>query len=757
MAGSRSSSPGSRSAHGSTRRSQSPPPPTADELRHDELLKQVERTDADLHELHDHGPAGFAGLEKPWPHDPLPAEALLQETTADVAAAGERRGPKATRRQTEALLEALRSENARLRAGIAKNTAASASPQRPPQEAQPSTVGSVVRLAVELAAAYGRGCIGRRALGAALVDEDQGAERRVTVACTVGKQNGLQAHVRGGGRPELTGRLVGTRYDWAASQGALHAASLPGELAGLLKRAGLPLPTPAPEEEEEEPEHSPPGSSPGSPAPASTEWLYVASCSLQVLNMVSSTAVKHAVSMLEAAALDPTSKDAVVGLVALHAEGPALDDDLIHIRALFCANEAAAATLRGRRAAEIQRRRREEEIASRRLNRSESRRFEESSEEELEPFPLDQVLEGLIAPVEPEPEPEKDPHFVTTGVGPPWPCMPGCSCATRNVDGPAGLPNDEDVGKVILGSLNWSLAEDLSGYLQGGGPLLERITGKVRASLVTAHAWWVHPDPAAVVSAAASAAAAATTAAGWATDSEKDDGDHLKRWMTAASAAMAALRVSSSGTANLHFTDLRTVRNKLAAVAAVHEALKLGGWEDTREGQWVAGNDSGQFAHDHPIWEVLSASGDEIAHMIRTQLLLWCGTVVAEPAALSRAMMNAYSAVAGDVYGLSGVELWVVKLEGQDGADSDILTASSLGSAVQIKADLKGCTVPAWLPLLSEESLPSVPEHQPKADWQKEADWGKEAEDKTDAQDKTDDLWSPDVPGERSGHALREY
>ena len=71
-------------------------------------------------------------------------------------------------------------------------------------------------------------------------------------------------------------------------------------------------------------------------------------------------------------------------------------------------------------------------------------------------------------------------------------------------------------------------------------------------------------------------------------------------------------------------------------------------------------------------------------------------------------MLNAYSAIAGDVYGLSGVELWVVKLEGQDGADTDILTASSLGSAVQIKADLKGCTVPAWLPLLSEESLPAV-------------------------------------------------
>jgi len=136
------------------------------------------------------------------------------------------------------------------------------------------------------------------------------------------------------------------------------------------------------------------------------------------------------------------------------------------------------------------------------------------------------------------------------------------------------LPAEDDVGKVMLGSLNWSLAEDLSSYLQGDGPLLERITGKVRASLTLAHAWWVHPDPAAAASAAASAAAAATTAASWgATDSEKDDDSYLKRWMSTVSAAAAALRVSTSGTTNMHFGSLRMVRNKLAAVAAVHDAL----------------------------------------------------------------------------------------------------------------------------------------------------------------------------------------
>ena len=103
----------------------------------------------------------------------------------------------------------------------------------------------------------------------------------------------------------------------------------------------------------------------------------------------------------------------------------------------------------------------------------------------------------MFRPGAPEPEPEKE-HFITPGVGPPWPCMPGCSCATRHAEpGQTGLPAEDDVGKVMLGSLNWSLAEDLSSYLQGDGPLLERITGKVRASLTLAHAWWVHPDPAA--------------------------------------------------------------------------------------------------------------------------------------------------------------------------------------------------------------------------------------------------------------------
>ena len=67
-----------------------------------------------------------------------------------------------------------------------------------------------------------------------------------------------------------------------------------------------------------------------------------------------------------------------------------------------------------------------------------------------------------------------------------------------------------------------------------------------------------------------------------------------------------------------------------------------------------------------------------------------------------------------------------------------------LGSAVQIQADLKGCTVPAWLPLTAaKEELPA-PATQ-KAGWEAQTDWSKDAS----MHDSTD-LWSADVPGQRA-------
>jgi hypothetical protein len=678
---------------------------------------------------------------------------------------------------------------------------------------------------VRSAVAYGKECIARRAVGAALQDAERGVDRRATFTATVGKQNNLEQQVRGAGRPELTGRVTGNRYDWpgqSSGQGdeSPRPASLPGELAALLARAGLPMPASA--TEEADPDERPPSPTGAAAGPTTTEWLYVVSCSVQVLSVAYTNDLKEAVARLERAALDPSSDDAVAGLVAIHSEGPAEDDDIVHVRALLCANEAAATELRKRRAAESRRqdeRQRRRAVAERRRRRRRflsGSRFEEEEEmavdeddedesddeqvqEELEPFPLDRVLGVYHEGAEPEPERESEgtTHYITSGVGPPWPCMPGCSCATRPEDaraeaggGTGKSSEEEDVSKVMLGSVGWSLAEDLSMLLQGQEPLLDRIQGKFRASLALAHAWWLHPGY--------QTDTPSSTDARTQGSENRGSSSHLGRWIYVSSAAAAALRVSTSGTFNMHFVNMRMVRDKLSAVAAAHEALQYWDhlhpaqyWQEQEQQQqppppkggpsgpptdgfWATGISS------HPIWDLLLLSGDELAHRIRSKLLEWCGGLMGKPESLSRSMSGVYSAVVRDVYACTSLELWVVKLEctppsaggagsasghdnptvagsaaessgqGAPGLDEptghyDILAASSVGSAVQIKADLKGCTVPAWLPLPTAKANLPIPEAQPKPEWEAEADWSED----TSEHDSTD-LWTADLPGHRA-------
>ena len=66
---------------------------------------------------------------------------------------------------------------------------------------------------------------------------------------------------------------------------------------------------------------------------------------------------------------------------------------------------------------------------------------------------------------------------------------------------------------------------------------------------------------------------------------------------------------------------------------------------------------------------------------------------------------------------VTGSELWAGRLEGCTAPGAD---GATLGSAVQLNAQLKGCTIPAWLPR-NKEPLP-VPEHQPPPKWA--PDWG---------------------------------
>ena len=320
-------------------------------------------TEAQLRRLHAGHPSELVGLTPADAGPGLSPHELL-ETVKD--ADGFLQMP---RERAEALLSALRSENARLRSQITAcaTASATASPDRAQspelhagnQMAVLAGVGSFLRSAWDLAVAYGKGCIGRQAVGHELEDAEGGVDRRATVTLTIGPQKTSGQDPPDDGHPELTGRLVANRYDWPAHANpkgadAIGVASLPVELAALLERAGLPPPVAAATVDGQC--DSAASAAPGGPA-ACTEWLYVVSFSVQVMNVTYSTEVKNAVEMLERAALDPTSAQAVAGLVAILCDGPAEDDDLIHVRALLCDNGAAAAELRAERTSEMRRRR----------------------------------------------------------------------------------------------------------------------------------------------------------------------------------------------------------------------------------------------------------------------------------------------------------------------------------------------------------------------------------------------------------------
>ncbi len=730
-------------------------------------------TEAQLRRLHAGHPSELVGLTPADAGPGLSAHELLEAATAVNGVA------QMPRRRAEALLDALRSENARLRSQITAcaTASATASPERAQspklhagkQLAVLSGVGSFLNAAWGLAVAYGKGCIGRQAAGQELEDAEGGVDRRATVALTIGPQKTLAQDLPGVSRPELTGRLVANRYDWptqttADDDGASGAASLPVELAALFERAGLPPPVSAAKADGQ----SDAGASDTPVGPAArSEWLYVVSFSVQLMSVTYSNEVKKAVEQLERAALDPTSDEAVAGLVAILCDGPAEDDDIIHVRALLCASDATAAELRAERTTELGRRREMQRLKE---------MFNASDEEELEPFPLDQTLEATQQAAVPNSDSEnrrpqstekQGNHFITSGSGPPWPCMPGCSCASRDTkrrvrkgaraDGGA----EEDVEKVMLGSVTWSLPEDLTMLLQGDGTLLDRIQGKFRASMSVAHAWWLHPD-------------------GDRTHDNQRDGKWFRQWTRFASTAATLLRISTTATTNMHFNSMRLIFNKLCAVAVAHDTLKkqdseaplnasesgpaLSSFAAT-DGSWA------RRAIDHRFWDLLGHSGDDLAHQIRSKLLEWSGGLLGHPESLSSAIFAVYSAVVRDVYALTNAELWVVKLDckanstpevssadhgisprlpngsgsNQHDRRHDILRTSTLGSAVQIQAELKGCHVPAWLPLMTAMQELPVPAAQPKTDWEAEADWSGDL-----SKDDDTDLWSADVPGERA-------
>ena len=759
-------------------------------------------TEAQLRRLFDGHPSEFVGLT---PADVGPVSSPQRLIVAAADASGIARMP---RERAEALLAALRSENARLRAQITACATASATGSlewtqasevrvgsqislsrwprfRQLDSAKPvvlaqelallSGVGSYLRSAWRLAVAYATGCVEQQAVGQQLEEAEHGVDRRATVAVTIGGENAREQQAHTAGRPELTGRLVANRYDWPAqntvqSNSARGLASLPVELATLFERAGLPLPVSATQAGERSGVDAP--AVPGAPATCS-EWLYVISFSVELLSVTYSTEVKTAIAKLERAALDQTSADAVPGLVAILCDGPAADSEIIHVRALLCANDAAAVELRAERTAEMARR---QEMQS--LNTT------GDEVEDLELFPLDRAnskgeegAELRSAPevhCPPSAEMQGD-HFITSGAGPPWPCMPGCSCATRSTEGRTRAGQDS-VSKVMLGSVTWSLPEDLNMLLQGDGALLDRIQGKFRASMALAHAWWLHPDASVMLkSDASSRPGVSADLHSSHTSAKTHDGQPFRRWMSFASTAAEAFRVSTSTTTSMNFKSARLIFNKLCAVAAAHDTLQkqVSTAVDAPE---VAADSSGcrstdgswaRRAAEHPIWGLLGLSGDELARRIRSKLLKWCGGLLGQPESLSSATFAVYSAVVRDACALASAELWVVKLECPAGSASDvsssgqgpsfdrpgvsgspqsysILRRSMLGSAVQIQADLKGCTVPAWLPLTAaKEELPA-PATQ-KAGWEAQTDWSKDAS----MHDSTD-LWSADVPGQRA-------
>ena len=172
---------------------------------------------------------------------------------------------------------------------------------------------------------------------------------------------------------------------------------------------------------------------------------------------------------------------------------------------------------------------------------------------------------------------------------------------------------------------------------------------------------------------------------------------------------------------------------------------------------------------NHQLWDIFSLNGDEMAHQIRAKLLGWCAGLLGHPKPVSSAILQIYSAIVRDVYAVSGTEMWVVKLdctgappraaqatttervtgstrphmaESQHCKESpSILRTSTLNSAVQIQMELKGCTVPAWLPLTTVKQELPVPAAQPKSDWEAEADWSSDL-----SRYDSVDLWSADGP-----------
>lgn len=634
-----------------------------------------------------------------------------------------------------------------------------------------SGIRSFLRSVWHAAVGYGKGCATRQAVSEALEETERGVDRRVTVTMTVGQQDTLQQDVHDGAQTGLTGRVTAHQYDWPAQSSvastnasARGLASLPAELAALLERAGLPPPVSVAEAGDEACSPPPTGS-----MATTTEWLYIVTFSVQVLDVACSSKIEDAIAQLEHAALDPKSAEAVAGLVSILCDGPADDSDVIHVRALLCANETAASELRENRTGDITRKK-----------EMHTRHTEDNEQDALEPFPLDRVLGATHGgPVLPDVENAssstviQDNHFITNGTGPPWPCMPGCSCATRDRTA-ARAETDQaaegDVAKKVLGSITWSLPEDLTMLLQGDGPLLDRIQAKLRASLALAHAWWLHSDGQATTRNNDPASASMN---GSNTQNSDHDTQGFRRWMQLASAAAASLRTSTSTTTKLHFASMRLIFDKLRAVAAAHDASTY--WTGAAARPWGSVAVDGSWATaaaQHQVWDILSLSGGELGHRIRSKLLQWCGGLLGHPQSLSSAVLAVYNAIVLDAYALTSTELWVVKLEcaarsGSEALSDDghgktsargneagsnhrdgshgILRTSTLGSAVQIRADLKGCTVPAWLPLTVSQQRVPVPATQPKADWESQADWSGESS----MHDSTD-LWSADVPGERS-------
>ena len=152
--------------------------------------------------------------------------------------------------QRDAALEAerLRAENARLREQLtARRIGALAEARVAPAPAEgslgPSALLRHARCAAQLSLSYARGSVAAKPVGAAMCGADA-PERRATLSVTVGprpaspaEKEKEDAEADRPERPCATGRCTAVRYDWTAG-----AASLPAELASLMRRAGLPLP-----------------------------------------------------------------------------------------------------------------------------------------------------------------------------------------------------------------------------------------------------------------------------------------------------------------------------------------------------------------------------------------------------------------------------------------------------------------------------------------------------------------------------------